>query len=179
MNKTLLCTAVLLCSSAAAAAVEEIGPWTVESLSDDHSFSALGSMVAVERGFDRAAGRAPTLLIVGCDSDPAIGHAITVKTAREGFHVKPSGQSVEITVSPSFDDALPLEQRWSLFNSGPWIGLDAPVEDQAAWLALLARSQRLTLTLGGHPEIGIADRLVEFDIHDFSKAFAALTCGTP
>lgn len=170
--------AALLCSATATAGVQEIGGWQVESLSDDFSFSALGSMVTVARGFDRAAGTPPNLLIVGCDADPDKGHQITAKMPREGFHVIPQGGELEIDVSARFDTDLPLEGRWLLYNNGPFLGAEVPREEHKTLVAALAKATTLTVTYSGVHEARIPDRVVEFDVSQFTQALGALVCGT-
>lgn len=171
-------TWVLMGVAAAHAGPVQKGPWIVESLADDHSFSALGSMVSIGKVIDQPAGNLPNLLVIGCDADPAKKYEITVKTPKEKFHVLPAGAEPEFTVYLYFDDQTPpLEQVWVMYNNGPFIGAALPQAQNADLLAALSKAKKLKLLLSGNLEERIADRPIEFDVSGFDAALSSLVCG--
>lgn len=131
-------------ATAVVAAPVQIGPWSVESLEDDHSFSALGSMVSVGKVTGQASGSLPNLLVIGCDADPQKKFEVTIKTPKEKFHVLPAGAEPEFLAYLYFDDAVPpSEQTWVMYNNGPFIGTAMPAANNADLFAELATTKTL------------------------------------
>jgi hypothetical protein len=173
-----ICAALVAATGSSALAVaQEIGPWSVHSESDNFSFSALGSMLTLERGFDRDAGVMPQILIIGCDADPEKRFEIEAWVRPDGFYIIEADGEPEVTVHASFDGGTVIEQRWILYHTGPFIGSAAPYEVNDTWFSALASASTLQLTFKGDAEIGVPDRAIDFDVDDFATAFDALVCG--